>query len=247
MANLAASFAPASAAISYLAGLLTALSPCVLPLLPIVVGGALSRHRAAPVLMGVGMTVSFAVAGLIFGALGPALGVDAVQVHQLAAIALVAFGAALWLDKVAALVSRIVQPLALAADNLAGRVGHQSAAAALFFGGLLGLAWTPCAGPMLASTLALVATGRDGWLGALLLGLFGLGAATPLIAAAYASRAGFQRITEWERHHDTILRRGFGTLAMLSGLFLATGLDKMLATRVTSALPDAWLELVTRF
>lgn len=240
-------FVPASIGISYAAGILTALSPCVLPLLPMVVGGAMQRHRAAPLLMGLGMTTAFAVAGWILGALGPALDLDPEWVHQAAAVSLIVFGLALWIDPLANLVSRFVQPLAMSADRLAGSVGHESPAAALFFGGLLGLAWSPCAGPMLVSSLALVATGRDAGLGAVLLGLFGLGAATPLVLAAYASRAGFSRLKGWALGHSSGLRHGFGLLAMASGIFIATGLDKLIAARILPVLPDSWMELITRF
>lgn len=240
-------FVPASIGISYAAGILTALSPCVLPLLPMVVGGAMQRHRAAPLLMGLGMTTAFAVAGWILGALGPALDLDPEWVHQAAAVSLIVFGLALWIDPLANLVSRFVQPLAMSADRLAGSVGHESPAAALFFGGLLGLAWSPCAGPMLVSSLALVANGRDAGLGAVLLGLFGLGAATPLVLAAYASRAGFSRLKGWALGHSSGLRHGFGLLAMASGIFIATGLDKLIAARILSVLPDSWMELITRF
>ena len=240
-------FVPASIGISYAAGILTALSPCVLPLLPMVVGGAMQRHRAAPLLMGIGMTTAFAVAGWILGALGPALDLDPEWVHQAAAMSLILFGLALWIDPLANLVSRFVQPIAVSADRLAGSVGHESPAAALFFGGLLGLAWSPCAGPMLVSSLALVANGRDAGLGAVLLGLFGLGAATPLVLAAYASRAGFSRLKGWALGHSSGLRHGFGLLAMASGIFIATGLDKLIAARILSVLPDSWMELITRF
>ena len=240
-------FVPASIGITYAAGILTALSPCVLPLLPMVVGGAMQRHRAAPLLMGVGMTTAFAVAGWILGALGPAMELDAEWVHQAAAVSLIVFGLALWIDPLANLVSRFVQPMAASADRLAGAVGHESPATALFFGGLLGLAWSPCAGPMLVSSLALVATGRDAGLGALLLGMFGLGAATPLVMAAYASRAGFARLKGWALGHSSGLRHGFGLLAMTSGIFIATGLDKLIAARILAILPDAWIELITRY
>ena len=113
-------FLPASIGITYTAGILTALSPCVLPLLPMVVGGAMQRHRAAPLLMGVGMTTAFAVAGWVLGALGPAMELDAEWVHQAAAISLIVFGLALWVDPLANLVSRFVQPMAASADRLAG-------------------------------------------------------------------------------------------------------------------------------
>lgn len=247
MTDVAQTFVPASIGISYAAGMLTALSPCVLPLLPMVVGGAMQQHRAAPLLMGIGMTTAFAVAGWILGALGPALGVDGEWMHMAAAISLIVFGLALWIDPLARGISRLVEPMAWSADRLAGAVGHQSPAAALFFGGLLGLAWTPCAGPMLVSALALVATGRDATLGALLLGLFGAGAATPLVLAAYASRAGFARFKGWVLGHGEGLRHCFGALALLSGVFILTGLDRVLATWTLARLPDSWLALVTRY
>lgn len=240
-------FVPASVGISYAAGLLTALSPCILPVLPMVVGGAMQQHRAAPLLMGLGMTTAFAMGGWLIGALGPALGLDAEWIHQAAAASLILFGLALWFEPLTRRVSQLAQPLAETADRVAGEIGHRSHLAAFFFGGLLGLAWSPCAGPMLVASVALVATGRDAAFGAILLGLFGLGAATPLVLAAYASRAGFARLKGWALGHGSGLRHGFGILAIVSGVFILTGLDKLVATSVIAVMPDAWLELVTRF
>lgn len=241
-------FVPASIGFTYVAGVMTALSPCVLPLLPIVVGGAMQQHRAAPLMMGLGMTAAFATGGWIVGAMGPALGIDPVWLHQAAAISLILFGLALWFEPLTRMISRMVQPLAITADLMAEEIGQKrSPIAAFFFGGLLGLAWSPCAGPMLVSSVALVASGRDATLGALLLGLFGLGAATPMVMAAYASRAGFSRLRNWAMGNTRRLRFDFGLLAIISGVILATGLDKMIATQVMLILPDGWLELITRF
>lgn len=241
-------FVPASIGFTYAAGMLTALSPCVLPLLPIVVGGAMEKHRAAPLMMGLGMTTAFAMGGWLLGAVGPLLGIDPAWVHQAAAISLILFGLALWLEPLTRMISRMVQPLVITADLMAEGIGqNRSPLASFFFGGLLGLAWSPCAGPMLVSSMALVATGRDPGLGALLLGLFGLGAATPMVLAAYASRAGFARLRGWAMGNSDRLRHGFGVLAVMSGIFIATGLDKMLAEQIIVVLPDTWLELITRY
>ncbi|MFN4148211.1 MAG: cytochrome c biogenesis CcdA family protein [Rhodocyclaceae bacterium] len=241
-------YAPATAGFTYLAGTLTALSPCVLPLLPIVVGGAIEQHRAAPLLMGLGMTMAFATGGWLLGALGPALGLDPVWMHRVAAWSLIVFGLALLIEPLTRMVSRMVQPLAITADLMAEEIGSsRSPLMSFLFGGLLGLAWSPCAGPMLMSSVALVATGRDAMLGAILLGLFGLGAATPMVMAAYASRLGFRRLRNWAMINTRRLRIGFASLAIVSGLILATGMDKLIATEVISILPDAWLELITRY
>jgi cytochrome c biogenesis protein CcdA len=241
-------FVPASVGFTYTAGMLTALSPCVLPLLPIVVGGAMEKHRAAPLMMGLGMTAAFATGGWLMNVVGPMLGIDPEWVHLAAAYSLILFGLALWYEPLTRLVYRMVQPLTITADLMAERIGQdRSPIASFFFGGLLGLAWSPCAGPMLVSSLALVATGKDAGFGALLLGLFGLGAATPLVLAAYASRAGFTRLQNWALGHSAGLRHGFGLLAIVSGIFIATGIDKLIATQVLGMLPDSWLELITRY
>jgi cytochrome c biogenesis protein CcdA len=241
-------FVPASVGFTYTAGILTALSPCVLPLLPIVVGGAMEKHRAAPLMMGLGMTAAFATGGWLMNVVGPMLGIDPEWVHRAAAFSLILFGLALWFEPLTRMVYRMVQPLTITADLMAERIGQdRSPIASFFFGGLLGLAWSPCAGPMLVSSLALVATGKDAGLGALLLGMFGLGAATPLVLAAYASRMGFNRLQNWALGHSTGLRHGFGLLAIASGIFIATGIDKLIATQVLALLPDGWLELITRY
>lgn len=93
-----------------------------------------------------------------------------------------------------------------------------------------------------------MATGRDALLGAFLMGLFGLGAATPMVMvmAAYASRAGFKRLRNWAIGNNRRLRIDFGLLAIVSGIIL-TGLDKLIATQAMAILPDSWLELITRY
>ena len=82
------------AALSLAAGSLTTLSPCVFPLLPLVLGGALQAHRLAPVAMGLGMALSFAGIGVLVGLAGPALGLDGDVVRMAGGWLLVAMAAA---------------------------------------------------------------------------------------------------------------------------------------------------------
>ena len=82
--------------------------------------------------------------------------------------------------------------------------------------------------------------------GPLPLGLFGLGAALPLVGAAYASRAGFARVRAWVLAHAGAAKRAMGALLLLVGLLILTGGDHSIEAWVNARLPDAWLALTTR-
>jgi cytochrome c biogenesis protein CcdA len=91
--------------------------------------------------------------------------------------------------------------------------------------------------------LTLVASEGGALRGTLILGAFGLGAALPLIAAAYASRAGFVRMRGWVLAHIRALKTGFGILLVLLGVAILMNWDKRLEALVVPLLPDWWVEL----
>ena len=116
-------------------------------------------------------------------------------------------------------------------------------AGALLLGAVLGLVWSPCSGPLLGSALTLVATEGGVARGGLVLGIFGLGAAVPLVAVAYASRRGFVRVRDWVLARIDRVRHGFALLLGVMGVAILTGTDKWLEARVLTWLPDAWINL----
>jgi cytochrome c-type biogenesis protein len=238
---------PSELALSLVAGSLTTLSPCVFPLLPLVVGGALQGHRAAPLAMGVGMAASFTLIGVVVGTLGDAVGFTGDTFRQGGGFLLLAFGIAMLVPVVDAWFSRAMGPLASLAHRAGTRLPTDPLIGALALGALLGLVWSPCSGPLLGSALALVASEGGAGRGGLILGLFGVGAALPLVAAAYASRAGFGRVRGWVMAHATLAKRIFGSVLVLLGVLVVSGLDKQLETLVNRWLPDAWLFWATRF
>jgi cytochrome c-type biogenesis protein len=235
----------AQAALSVAAGALTTLSPCVFPLLPLVVGGAVQRHRAAPVAMGLGMAITFTVIGLLVGGLGGALALAPDDVRRAGAGLLIAFGVVMLVPPLERRFSGWMTPLASSANAATARLDGGALAGAFALGGLLGLVWSPCAGPLLGSTLALVATAGGALRGGLLLGLFGLGAALPLVGAAYASRAGFGRMRAWVLVHAGLAKRAMGALLLLVGVLILSGGDHAIEAWVNERLPQAWLALTT--
>ena len=236
----------AEPALSVAAGALTTLSPCVFPLLPVIVGGAVQRHRAAPLAMGLGMALTFTLIGLLVGGLGGAVALAPDDVRRVGATLLVVFGIVMAVPPLERRFSNLMTPLASSANAASARVDGGALLGAFALGGLLGLVWSPCAGPLLGSTLALVATAGGAPRGALLLGLFGVGAALPLVGAAYASRAGFGRVRAWVLAHAGAAKRAMGGLLLLVGVLILTGGDHAIEAWVNDRLPDAWLALTTR-
>lgn len=112
---------------------------------------------------------------------------------------------------------------------------------------IVGLVWSPCSGPLLASALTLVASEDGVARGELILGVFGIGAAIPLVAVAYASRAGFNRARGWVLGHIERIKTGFAVVLGLMGIAILSGADKWLEARVNNLLPDGWLSLTTLF
>lgn len=239
--------------IALLAGALTTLNPCVFPILPLVVGSALQDNRAAPLLMGLGMASAFALLGLLTGLLADSVGLDPDYVRTGSAVLLIAFGLAMMVPQAKELFARLVSPLADRASALSSGLsgdGSQppafSAGRALAMGMLLGFVWTPCSGPLLASTLTLAMTG-----GALkasgTLAVFGLGAAIPLMSVGYLSRATLGRLRNWVITHGTRAQQVMGALLVLVGLMVLLGADKAMEAALNRWLPSGWLSLTTRF
>lgn len=233
--------------VSLLAGSLTTLSPCVFPLLPLVVGGAVQNNRLAPVAMGLGMAASFALIGIFLGALGPALGIDADSVRHFGAWMLIVFGLVMLVPAFNARFTQWLAPLASRANNASARLDGGSLGGALLLGAILGLVWSPCSGPLLASALTLVASEGGALRGGIVLGLFGVGAAIPLVAVAYASRRGFNAMRGWVLSRIDGIKKAFGGLILLAGLAILSGADKWLEAKVLDVLPDAWVRATTLF
>jgi cytochrome c-type biogenesis protein len=233
--------------LSLIAGSLTTLSPCVFPILPLVIGGAVQANRLAPLAMGVGMATSFALIGIVLGALGPALGIDSDSVRLFGAWMLIAFGLVMLVPVLNQRFTEWMLPIASSANAASSRLDGGSLGGALLLGGVLGLVWSPCSGPLLASALTLVASEGGAMRGGIILGLFGLGAAIPLVAVAYASRRGFNAARGWVLARIDGIKKAFGIIILLTGLAILSGADKWLEAQVVNVLPDAWVRATTLF
>ncbi len=199
--------AGASLGLAWLGGGLTVLSPCIMPVLPIVVGRSLQSHRYGPVALVAGLVGGFAVAGSLLGLTASWFTglANGLRYGAIALLLCLGFGAifpqwSYWALSYLPFGQALKEPT---------RLGLQGE---FWLGTQLGLLWTPCAGPVLGSILVLAAV--DGQVaGAFgLLVAYGLGAAIPMLAIAYGGRAISQRLLGLRRHSARLQRLGGGLI-----------------------------------
>ncbi len=109
------------------------------------------------------------------------------------------------------------------------------------------MVWSPWSGPILASALTMVATEGGAKRGIRILGMFGLGVATVLVAVAYASRSGFGKVRGWVLTHIDNVKKAFGVFVLLVGVAILSGDDKWLEAQLVNVLSQGWIDLTTRF
>ncbi len=240
-------FGLATYGLSLAAGLLSTLSPCVLPILPLVIGAALAAHPMGPLALALGLALSFTAVGLFVATIGYGLGLDSEWFRALAALALIGFGLILLSDRLRARLSSATSSLSTLGTSALSRVRVQGLGGQLFVGLLLGAVWAPCVGPTLGAASTLAAQGRDLHQVALVMVLFGLGAALPLLALGAVSRSALRRYRGQVLAVGKAGSAALGALLLALGLMIVSGLDKRAEAFLIDHSP-AWLtELTTRY
>lgn len=233
--------------LSLIAGVLSILSPCVLPILPVVLGAAASGHRFGPAALAAGLSVSFVAIGLFVATIGFALGITGDVFRHGAAALMVAVGAVLLLPRLQARFALASGSIANWTDSHLHPSQSSGLAAQLGIGAILGAVWSPCVGPTLGAASLLAAKGEDlPWV-ALIMFAFGIGAALPLLALGMVSR---EAAIRWRATLLTAsygIKAAFGLFFVAVGALILLGLDKAVETALVEASPQWLTNLTTRF
>lgn len=174
--------------LSYLAGLLTLINPCVLPVLPIVLVSALNADRYGPVALAAGMSVSFVTFGLFVTAFGPAIGLNQDTIAQVGAVLMVLFGIVLIVPMFARRFEMATAGIASGADTQMSQVDVSGKKGQFLGGLLLGAVWSPCIGPTLGGAIALASQGENLAYAGLIMVFFALGVSTLIIGLGLGAR-----------------------------------------------------------
>jgi cytochrome c-type biogenesis protein len=225
---------------AYLAGLLTLINPCVLPVLPIVLASSLHRDRRAPLALAAGMSLSFVTLGLGVTALGPALGLDSDTVVQAAALLMVGFGMVMLIPAMSARFSAATAGFAARADAQVDATVDAGLGGQVLSGALLGAVWSPCIGPTLGAAIALASTGESLGRAGAIMSAFALGVSTLILGLAYGAKSAIRRRQSLLRPLADRARPVMGVTFIAVGLALWFGLNHVIDRWLIENLP-AWL------
>ncbi len=233
-------------ALAFVAGLLSVLNPCVLPLAPIVIAGARAHDPRGPIVLALGLAVTFGLAGGFLASLGVGLDVGGAVRHIAAAIMLAA-GLVMLVPALGLISERALAPLARWADALARRVPAAGLAGSAAAGAVLALAWAPCVGPTLGAAFAIAASGGSLAMAITTMFCFSLGAALSLLAAGYGLGRLAARGRATAGRAARLGRTALALTLVAVGAAILTGLDRSFEAAALSATPGWLIALTTRF
>ncbi len=231
---------------AFLAGILTFLNPCVLPVLPIVFGSAANEHRYGPVALAAGLALSFTAVGLFIATVGLSLGIDASTFRTASAIMLILFGVLLAVPKAQYRLQTVLGPISNWASTRSQQHEGSGLTGQFGLGALLGAMWSPCVGPTLGAASLLAAQGQQLPMVALAMLLFGIGAAIPLLILGTVLRSRMQAMRGRLGSAGRNGRLFLGGAMLIAGLLVLSGLDKRLEVLFLDFAPGWATTLGTR-
>lgn len=205
------SYEAISPVVAFGAGVLSILSPCILPLLPAVLASSTGKGKLRPLAIVIGLSTSFAVMGIVTSAFGAAFQEYTGQIKILAEVLILSMGIAMLFE--------VSLFNAFAKFPLLAGMKDESLLSGLLLGISLGVLWIPCVGPILASILTMVAMEGSASNGALTLLIYSAGFAVPMLLLAYSAHLSTSKIKLISKY-DAALKKGAGVVLILVGLWM---------------------------
>lgn len=233
--------------LAYIAGLVTLLSPCVLPLLPIILYGVLSEHKKGALLLSLGLVISFTVFGFLLATIGQSIGLSQDLLRQIAGVALVFFGIVIFVGPLYHKFAANASTLTGGLNNYISRIEFKGLWGQFLLGLVLGLVWAPCIGPTLGAAISLAAQGVSlGFVFSTML-IFAIGTVTPLLIL---SRLSFSSMNRWKTrvtNANIYLKPLVALIFIIFGLLFLTGYIFIIEDAILELLPVGFVQFLTSF
>ena len=229
--------------LGYVAGLLTLINPCVLPILPIVLATSLQAGRAGPLVLAVGMSLSFVTLGLFVAALGRAFGITEATVSNAAAVLMIAFGLVLLVPQLSARFATATAGVATQADGGMDQIDRDGLTGQFVAGILLGAVWTPCIGPTLGGAISLASQGESLLQAGAIMVTFALGVSTIILALGYGAQSVIRKRQAMMRRLAVAARPIMGLVFVAVGVAILLKFHHVLEIWALDNLPVWFTEL----
>jgi cytochrome c biogenesis protein CcdA len=228
--------------LALLAGVVTIAAPCTLPVLPILLGASVGHtSKVRPAMIALGFVMSFSAVALLLSAITRIFDFDPNVLRTGAAVLLLGFGLLMiWPTPFEWLAVRIGG--LTNSSSTSSTASRQGNIGGFVLGTTLGLVWTPCAGPVLGSILTIVATSKDSAWASLLLVVYAIGAAIPMLAIAYGGQAVTTRVRSIARISPR-LQQGFGAIVIAFAIASYFQYDTLIVAWLTGFYPNGQIGL----
>src|SRR3989338_5472143 len=224
-------------AFAFLAGVVTILSPCILPILPIILSSTIGDQntgRLRPFGVVTGFVLSFTLFTLFLSTIVRLSGVPADTLRLVSVLVIAGFGASLLIPQFQVLLERLFSKLAGLMPNGQNRTGFGGG---LLIGFSVGLLWTPCVGPILASVISLAITGTVTFDAFLITLAYSLGTAIPMFLIMLGGQNALRRVP-WLLSNLGHIQKLFGVLMILTAIGIFLNIDRRFQTFILDTFPQ---------
>lgn len=229
--------------LGYVAGLLTLINPCVLPILPIVLATSLQAGRAGPLALAAGMSISFVALGLFVAILGRTFGITEDTVSNVAAVLMIGFGIVLVVPRFSARFATATAGVSTQADAGIDRIDQNGLTGQFTAGVLLGAVWSPCIGPTLGGAISLASQGESLFRAGAIMITFALGVSTIILALGYGAQSVIRQRQAMMRRFATAARPVMGVVFIAVGVAILLKFHHVLEIWALDNLPVWFTEL----
>ena len=219
---------------AFLAGVVTILSPCILPILPVILSSSLTGSKKRPLGVVTGFIISFTFFTLFLSLIVKSLGIPGDALRSFSIIIILIFGLGLLLPNFQALLERFFTYFSRFSPKLKEDSGFVGG---VLIGASIGLVWTPCVGPILASIISLAITGSVSGQAALITFSYSLGTAIPMLAIVYGGRNLLNKVP-WLTRNTVKIQKAFGVLMILTALAIFFNIDRKFQTFILDKFPN---------